>query len=156
MVIGVNPRHASYYKRRMGFRQIGAQQHYARVGAPVVLLRRRLSFLREDVTLYPDHHKKGQTVAYLGPDIRAFLAAYGGLGRALLPQPHLAELVSRLETLQTALLDAQRALPAKGADRAYGALGRAADVAGMAVWSAMKHGGAMELWNDREVDRAAA
>lgn len=115
--------------------------------APVVLLRRRLSFLREDGTPYPDHHKKGQTVAYLGPDIRAFLAAYGGLGRALLPQPHLAELVSRLETLQTALLDAQRALPAKGADRAYGALGRAADVAGMAVWSAMKHGGAMELWS---------
>ncbi len=43
VVIGVNPRHASYYKRRMGFRQIGAQQHYARVGAPVVLLHQTLA-----------------------------------------------------------------------------------------------------------------
>lgn len=33
--------------------------------------------------------------------------------------------------------------------RFYGALGRAADVASLAVWSAMKHGGAMELWEER-------
>ena len=125
--------------------------------APVVLLRRRLSFLREDGTPYPDHHKKGQTVAYLGPDLRAFLAAFGALGRALLPLPHLAELVGRLETLEAALLDARAALPAKGADRAYGALSRAVDIAGLAAWSATKHAGGMEpLWTPQEVDRAAA
>lgn len=53
VVIGVNPRHASYYKRRMGFRQIGAQQHYARVGAPVVLLHRPLAGMFAGPALKP-------------------------------------------------------------------------------------------------------
>ena len=86
-----------------------------------------------------------------------FVAACGALGRALLPQPHLAELVGRLETLEAALLDARAALPAKGADRAYVALSRAVDIAGLAAWSATKHAGGMEpLWTPQEVDRAAA
>ena len=42
VVIGVNPRHAAYYQRRMGFRQIGACRHYPRVDAPVVLLHQTL------------------------------------------------------------------------------------------------------------------
>lgn len=45
VVIGVNPRHAAYYQRRMGFRQIGARQHHPRVDAPVVLLHQTLSEL---------------------------------------------------------------------------------------------------------------
>lgn len=42
VVIGVNPRHAGYYRRRMGFQQIGALQHCRRVNAPVVLLHQTL------------------------------------------------------------------------------------------------------------------
>lgn len=42
VVIGVNPRHAAYYQRRMGFRQIGTLQHCVRVDAPVVLLHQTL------------------------------------------------------------------------------------------------------------------
>lgn len=42
VVIGVNPRHAGYYQRRLGFRRIGAQQHCACVDAPVVLLHQAL------------------------------------------------------------------------------------------------------------------
>ena len=45
VVIGVNPRHAGYYQRRMGFRQIGARRHYPRVDAPVVLLHQTLGGL---------------------------------------------------------------------------------------------------------------
>ena len=45
VVIGVNPRHAAYYQRRMGFRQIGAHQHHPHVDAPVVLLHQTLSEL---------------------------------------------------------------------------------------------------------------
>jgi hypothetical protein len=42
VVIGVNPRHAAYYQRLMGFRQIGGLQHCRRVEAPVVLLHQTL------------------------------------------------------------------------------------------------------------------
>ena len=45
IVIGVNPRHAAYYQRRMGFRQIGGRRHYPRVDAPVVLLHQTLDGL---------------------------------------------------------------------------------------------------------------
>lgn len=53
VVIGVNPRHAAYYQRRMGFRQIGAQRHYARVGAPVVLLHQTLTGMLASAALTP-------------------------------------------------------------------------------------------------------
>jgi hypothetical protein len=43
VVIGVNPRHAAYYQRLMGFRQIGRLRHCRRVDAPVILLHRVLS-----------------------------------------------------------------------------------------------------------------
>jgi len=42
-VIGVNPRHAGYYRRRMGFHQIGKLQQCRRLDAPVVLLHRVLA-----------------------------------------------------------------------------------------------------------------
>ena len=42
VVIGINPRHARYYQRRLGFRQIGALRHCRRVEAPVVLLHQAL------------------------------------------------------------------------------------------------------------------
>lgn len=51
---------------------------------PAVVLAKRLTFLRADGTPYDNHHKKGQTVAYFGPDVDAFAAAFGDLGRLLL------------------------------------------------------------------------
>lgn len=105
--------------------------------APVVLLRRRLSFIREDGTPYPDHHKKGQTVAYFGPDLRAFLSAFGDLGRAVLPGPYLVELASRLDTLRDALCDVKATIP----DTEWAALSRAASVADLASGSARKAAG---------------
>lgn len=41
-VIEVNPRHACYYQRRMGFRLIGGERQCPRVNAPAVLLHQEL------------------------------------------------------------------------------------------------------------------
>lgn len=45
-VIEVNPRHAGYYQRRYGFRQIGDQRQCPRVDAPAVLLHQMLDEIR--------------------------------------------------------------------------------------------------------------
>ena len=42
LVIEVNPRHAGYYRRTMGFRQVGGLRTCPRVNAPAVLLHRTL------------------------------------------------------------------------------------------------------------------
>ena len=42
-VIEINPRHACYYERRLGFRQIGSLRTCQRVAAPAVLLHQELS-----------------------------------------------------------------------------------------------------------------
>lgn len=42
LVIEVNPRHAGYYRRTMGFRQVGDLRTCPRVDAPAVLLHRSL------------------------------------------------------------------------------------------------------------------
>lgn len=46
VVIEVNPRHASYYRREFGFTQIGTVRTCPRVDAPAVLLHRPLGNLR--------------------------------------------------------------------------------------------------------------
>jgi hypothetical protein len=46
VVIEVNPRHASYYRRELGFAQAGDLRTCPRVEAPVVLLHRTLGNLR--------------------------------------------------------------------------------------------------------------
>ncbi len=51
---------------------------------PVVLLRERLRFIREDGTP-GGQAKKGQTVAYFGTDTQRFADAFGPLGRLILP-----------------------------------------------------------------------
>lgn len=113
--------------------------------APIVMLRERLVFLRADGTPYtdasgrPSAHKKGQTLAYFGPDLRAFLAAYGSLGRALLPGPYLAELVDRLDTLRDAAADALTHLPQdRIGDGAWQVLNRCAGLVDLASGSAGK------------------
>lgn len=51
---------------------------------PVCLLRERLRFVRPDGTP-GGQAKKGQTVAYRGVNYRAFMDAFGNLGRVVLP-----------------------------------------------------------------------
>lgn len=51
---------------------------------PVVLLRERLKFVRADGRP-GGQAKKGQTIAYRGPDYRAFVRAFGDMGRLVLP-----------------------------------------------------------------------
>lgn len=47
LVIEVNPRHAGYYRRTMGFRQIGDLRTCPRVNAPAVLLHRTLGKIHD-------------------------------------------------------------------------------------------------------------
>lgn len=49
-VIEVNPRHAGYYKRVLGFRQIGEKRTCQRVNAPAVLLHLELDYVDEQVS----------------------------------------------------------------------------------------------------------
>lgn len=47
LVIEVNPRHAGYYRRTMGFQQIGGLRTCPRVDAPAVLLHRTLGHIHD-------------------------------------------------------------------------------------------------------------
>jgi hypothetical protein len=46
----VNPRHAGFYKRWVGFRQIGGMRTCPRVNAPAVLLHIELSYMQEQIS----------------------------------------------------------------------------------------------------------
>ena len=47
--IEVNPRHAGFYKRMLGFHEIGELRNCPRVNAPAVLLHVELAFMREQI-----------------------------------------------------------------------------------------------------------
>lgn len=51
---------------------------------PVCMLRERVRFVQPDGTR-GGQAKKGQTIAYFGQDYRAFIDAFGDIGRILLP-----------------------------------------------------------------------
>jgi hypothetical protein len=50
LFIEVNPRHAAFYRRKLGFQQIGEERVCARVNAPAVLLHKRLALFAEELT----------------------------------------------------------------------------------------------------------
>lgn len=50
--IEVNPRHAGFYKRMLGFEQVGGLRTCPRVNAPAVLLRIELASMREQIALH--------------------------------------------------------------------------------------------------------
>lgn len=52
---------------------------------PVVMLRERLRFIDSTTNKPSGQAKKGQTLAYFGPDVRAFFDGFRDLGRCLLP-----------------------------------------------------------------------
>jgi hypothetical protein len=51
-VIEVNPRHVMFYKRMLGFHDLGAERACPRVGAPAVLLRLPLDHMREQIARF--------------------------------------------------------------------------------------------------------
>jgi hypothetical protein len=48
-VIEVNPRHARFYKKMLGFEQMGEERICTRVNAPAVLLRLKLEYMAEQI-----------------------------------------------------------------------------------------------------------
>jgi hypothetical protein len=48
-VIEVNPRHVMFYKRMLGFHELAPERHCNRVGAPAVLLRLDLAYMRAQI-----------------------------------------------------------------------------------------------------------
>ena len=62
-VIEVNPRHALFYKRMLGFRQIGAERICDRVNAPAILLHLNLDFMRKQIiSLSPQNPSNSRTI----------------------------------------------------------------------------------------------
>lgn len=51
-VIEVNPRHAAFYKKMLGFHDFGEQRTCTRVNAPAVLLRLELDYMKEQIEKY--------------------------------------------------------------------------------------------------------
>ncbi|MEO7728271.1 MAG: N-acetyltransferase [Burkholderiales bacterium] len=49
LVIEVNPRHAGFYKRMLGFREAGERRTCPRVNAPAVLLQIELEYMRSQI-----------------------------------------------------------------------------------------------------------
>lgn len=48
-VIEVNPRHAMFYKRMLGFKDLGVERMCTRVNAPAVLLRLEFDYMKEQI-----------------------------------------------------------------------------------------------------------
>jgi hypothetical protein len=59
-IIEVNPRHAAFYKRMLGFSQIGEVRTCARVGAPAVLLHLDLGYMDAQI----ETHQGGARAAH--------------------------------------------------------------------------------------------
>ncbi len=64
--IEINPRHAFFYKRMLGFRQIGEERICERVNAPAVLLHLDLNYMNTQITslAYRDNHKERSIYPY--------------------------------------------------------------------------------------------
>ncbi len=54
-LIEVNPRHAKYYHRLIGYVQAGPQRICERVGAPAILMRITFEYLEEQIAHYANH-----------------------------------------------------------------------------------------------------
>lgn len=54
-VLEVNPRHAGFYRKMLGFTQIGPERMCKRVNAPAVLLRTNFAFVAEQVRKFGGH-----------------------------------------------------------------------------------------------------
>ena len=52
LFIEVNPRHVPFYRRKLGFEQVGTQKVCPRVNAPAVLLHKKLAVLADEIVRY--------------------------------------------------------------------------------------------------------
>lgn len=68
--IEINPRHACFYKRMLGFRQIGEERRCPRVDAPAILLHLDLDFMRSQINDLTRPHDCGKKLYqhFLTPD----------------------------------------------------------------------------------------
>jgi hypothetical protein len=70
-VIEVNPRHAMFYKRMLGFHDFGEERICTRVNAPAVLLRLELEYMQEQIQkfggLMEQHGKERSFYPYFFP-----------------------------------------------------------------------------------------
>lgn len=62
--IEINPRHMSFYRRMLGFCQIGQQQTCPRVNAPAVLLHLDLEYMGEQITAMAGQLKRREKSIY--------------------------------------------------------------------------------------------
>jgi hypothetical protein len=62
--IEVNPRHVGFYRRMMGFSQVGECKVCERVNAPAVLLQIEIAYMTEQITRYGGHHGRGKRSLY--------------------------------------------------------------------------------------------
>lgn len=66
-VIEVNPRHAVFYKRMLGFTQLGEERQCPRVNAPAILLRLTSEYVVENTTKYGGEMRELADVCTLYP-----------------------------------------------------------------------------------------
>lgn len=59
-VIEVNPRHAVFYKRMLGFKEFGSERMCVRVNAPAVLLRLECEYIAEQVKRFGGEYEKAE------------------------------------------------------------------------------------------------
>lgn len=59
-IIEVNPRHAGFYKRMLGFKEFGAQRMCERVNAPAILLRLECSYVESQVKRFGGLYEKSR------------------------------------------------------------------------------------------------
>jgi hypothetical protein len=62
--IEVNPRHVSFYKRMLDFKQVGELRMCARVDAPAVLLHLEVAYVAEQIARYGGHRGRGKRSLY--------------------------------------------------------------------------------------------
>ncbi len=74
VVIEVNPRHARYYQRVLGFRQLGGLRQCPRVDAPAVLLHRELDDFSVSIARLPGREESTRcTSARVSPGASGFI-----------------------------------------------------------------------------------
>jgi len=64
IIIEVNPRHAAFYERRLGFRQFGDARTCPRVNAPAVLLRIELAYMDAQIAKHAGVHESKERSLY--------------------------------------------------------------------------------------------
>jgi hypothetical protein len=67
LLIEINPRHVSFYRRMLGFQQLGLQRFNARVAAPAVLMGLCLTHAETQIQHYGGHPQLYATVRSLYP-----------------------------------------------------------------------------------------